>query len=496
MRARVIRLMLMAVCAAPPAHAQVAPALQTAPASAAAGDTTFVVRNLTRAELWRFFEPRVGGGVHPDYVFAGNRSTLGARYDGSRWALRGAIQYVRLENLPTGAIGPGLLGTGGAYFFQANGTFSYQFYLRGLSLTFKRAAGASWLEAGRFSRAAADEPASGDATIDTLTRGSLNGRLLGDMEWSLYQRAWDGLRGGVVRDGWRATLTAAVPTQGTYEESANLAMYHVRVVAAEVTTRPGRLVRHTALTTFAYGYDDDRQVTTRPDNQGSSANSAVAAPTRADVRIGTVGGSLAGAYPQGSRRWDVLLWTAGQAGDWYGQSHRAYALAAQGGHQWAGAPWRPWLRAGVDYASGDRDPGDDRHGTFFAMLPSGNQFSRSSTYALSNIVDAWGEVRVSPAPSVDAQLALHHVDLAHGADGWYTGSGATMRSGNYFGFQTRPSNGATQLGAIVEGEVTWRPIRWWTLRAYGAHMAGGDVVRNLFGGARLTTAWLESLFSF
>ena len=469
----------------------VAPA---SPASAAAsGDTSFLVQNLTRAELWRFFEPRPGGGVHPDYVFFGNRSTLGARYRGARWGLHGAIQYVRLENLPSGAIGPGLLGTGGAYFYQANGTFSYQFYLRSLGLTFTHPRSGAWIEAGRFSRA---EPASGDPTIDTLTRAHLNGRLLGDMEWSMYQRAWDGARGGIARDGWRATVTAAVPTQGTYEESANLSMSKLRVAAVEVNTRASALVPHTAVTAFAYAYDDRRGVTARPDNRVDLPAGTVPATARADVRIGTLGVSAVGAYPHAVGRWDALLWGAVQTGHWYEQRHRARAAAAHVGHQWTRVPWQPWLRGGVDYASGDASAADNAHGTFFPMLPSGNQFSRSSSYAFMNVVDAWAEARVTPASAVDAQVAVHHVRLANRADWWYTGSGATARVGNYFGFQARNPAGEQALGPVLEGEITWRPARWYTLRVYAARMRGGETVRAVFAGRRLVTAWLESLVSF
>lgn len=492
MRARVIRLLLVAVCAAPAAHAQ--DTTQDQP-SAAPGDTSFLVQNLTRAELWRFFEPRPGGGVDPDYVFLGNRSTLGARYRGARWGLHGAVQYVRLENLPTGAIGPGLLGTGGAYFYQANGTFSYQFYLRSLSLSFTHSRSGTWLEAGRFSRAAAEEPESGDPTIDLLTRAHLNGRLLGDMEWSMYQRAWDGARGGIARKRWRATVTAAVPTQGTYEESANLAMAKLRVAAVEVSTPARALVPRNAVTAFAYGYDDRRGITARPDNQ-VSLPAADTSPTTADVRIGTLGASAVGTYPSAAGRWDTLGWGALQTGHWYGQRHRAVAAAAQVGHQWTRAPWQPWLRGGVDYASGDASPGDDAHGTFFPMLPSGNQFSRSSSYALMNVVDAWAEVRGTPASVVDAQVAVHHVRLANRADWWYTGSGATARAGNYFGFQARNPLGEQALGTVLEGEITWRPTRWYTLRAYVGRMAGGSAVGSVFAGRRLVTAWLETLVSF
>ncbi len=472
-----------------------APVVTTPSSSAASGETSFLVQNLTRVELWRFFEPKPGGGVHPDYAFVGNRSTLGARYHGPRWRLQGAIQYVRLENLPTGAIGPGLLGTGAAYFFQAGGTFSYQFYLRSLSVAFADQATGAWLEAGRFSRATAEELVSGDGAIDALTRTHLNGRLLGDMEWSMYQRAWDGVRGGFTRPGWRATITAASPTQGTYEESANLSMDRLRIGAVEVSTRAGRMVPHTSLSMFGYVYDDRRRVTSRPDNQPPPSAGRVAVAS-ADVRIGTVGASAVAAVPHLSGRWDTLAWAAVQMGDWYGQRHRAWSATGLVGHQWTRAPWQPWLRGGVDYASGDGRASDDAHGTFFPMLPSGNQLSRSNTYALMNVVDGWVDARVSPSSAVDVVASVHHVGLATASDRWYTGSGATARAGSYFGFQGRTGGSGHRLGTLLEGEVAWRATRWWTLRGYAGRMTGGDVVRNVFAGDRLMTAWVESLFSF
>ncbi len=470
------------------------PVVSAPSSSAAPGETSFLVQNLTRGELWRFFEPRPGGGVHPDYAFVGNRSTLGARYRGPRWGLQGAIQYVRLENLPNGAIGPGLLGTGAAYFFQS-GTFSYQFYLRSLSATYTDQARGAWLEAGRFSRAAIEEPPSGDDAIDVITRAHLNGRLLGDMEWSMYQRAWDGVRGGVTRPGWRATLTAALPTQGTYEESANLTMDRLRVGAVEVSTRAGTLVPHTALGVFGYVYDDRRRVSSRPDNQPSLSSGGAALAT-ADVTIATVGASAVAAFRHASGRWDALGWAAVQSGDWYGTPHRAWSATGQAGHQWTRAPWQPWLRGGIDYASGDGRASDAVHGTFFPMLPSGNHLARSNTYALMNVVDGWIDARLSPASTLDVVIAAHRVGLASASDRWYTGSGATARAGSYFGFQGRTSGGGRRLGTLIESEIAWRATTWWTLRGYAGRMTGGDVVRNLFADGRLVTAWVESRFSF
>ncbi len=455
----------------------------------AAGDTTFLIENMTRAEVWRYFQPPPNAGTRPEYVFFGNRSTLGASYRGTRWSAQGALQYVRLENLPAGSIGPGLLGTGGAYYFQANGTFSYQFYLRSLSLGWRDGGSGAWLEGGRLSRAAAAEMPSGDATIDRLVAIDLNGRLLGDMEWSFYQRAWDGVRGGFRRGGLAATITAAFPTQGTFEESANLTMDRVRVAAAELTLAPGTVAPRTRVELFGLGYDDTRPVTARPDNTGRE-------PRRADIRVWTAGASAVGAYPSRLGVTDVVGWVAGQSGAWYELSHRAVAATGAVGHRFAGAPWRPWLRAGTAYASGDANATDGRHGTFFPLLPSSDRVSRLNAYALMNVVDRWAAFELQPHRSLDVTASVRRVTLASTADRWYQGSGATLRLGNYFGFQGRNGRGGSAIGTVVDGTATWRPLRWWTLRALAGRIAGGDVVTRIFRGNRLVTAWLESTLHF
>ena len=477
--------------AAPSATPAEAPTAQAPadPARPAPGTTTFLAETLLRVEFWRYFQPRDGGAAAPDYTFAGSRSSLGVSYVGSRWSAQGTLQYVRLENLPARAIGPGLLGTGAAYYFQAAGTFSYQFYLRGLSLAWRDPEEGTWVEAGRLSRAAAVEPPSGDATIDGLVRDELNGRLLGDMEWSYYQRAWDGVRGGIARHGRSATLTVAAPTQGTYEESANLYMDDVPVVALELSARPGAVIPRTRLDAFGIYYGDTRRVSARPDNTARQE-------ARVRLALSTVGASAAGAYPRGGGTVDVSLWGAVQGGRWYEQSHRAAAGSAAIGYRRTSAAWRPRARAGIVWASGDPDPLDDRHGTFFPMLPSGDRLSGLNAYALMNVRDAWVAVDLVPSSRLHVAGGLHRVRLGQGADRWYHGSGATARVGNYFGFQGRAGGGATSLGTVMEARVEWRPWGRVALRGYVGRMAGGDVPASLFAGPRLLTGWMESAVRF
>lgn len=477
--------------AAPPAPPAETPPVRAPadPAPPVPGTTTFLAETLLRVEFWRYFQPRDGGAAGPDYTFGGSRSSLGVSYVGPRWSAQGTLQYVRLENLPAHAIGPGLLGTGAAYYFQAAGTFSYQFYLRGLSLAWRDPEAGTWVEAGRLSRAARVEPPSGDATIDGLLRDELNGRLLGDMEWSYYQRAWDGVRGGIARQGRSATLTVAAPTQGTYEESANLYMDHVPVAALEFAAQPGAVVRRTRLDAFAIRYADTRPVTARPDNTARQED-------RVSVRITTLGASAAGAYPRGGGTVDVVVWGAVQGGRWYEQSHRARAATASAGYRRTAAPWRPRARAGIVWASGDADPRDDRHATFFPMLPSGDRLSAINAYALMNVRDAWLAVDVAPSPRLDVAGGLRRVHLSQGADRWYQGSGATVRAGNYFGFQGRDGGGATAVGTVMEARAEWRPWRAVTVRGYVGRMAAGDVAAHVFAGRRLVTGWLESAVRF
>ncbi len=186
--------------------------------------------------------PRSGGSSSRRRVAAPSPTTSSSAtarpwacdYEGRRWAIRGAIQYVRVENLPRGAIGPGLLGNGGAYYFQAADTFSYQFYLRALSAAFVSA---------RPRRHRRGGPAvvhvDGRADIRRSHRSAwpqarLDGRLFDDMDGSLYQRAWDGVRVTGRHGDWQWRAAAVLPTQGTFEESANLTLDRVRVATADV----------------------------------------------------------------------------------------------------------------------------------------------------------------------------------------------------------------------------------------------------------------------
>jgi hypothetical protein len=261
------------------------------------------------------------------------------------------------------------------------------------------------------------------------------------------------------------------------------------VFAGTVAIKPGRALRHTELQLFAYRYDDDRDVRARPDNTGR------AAPV-VDVGITSFGGALVGSYPGQAGQWDALLWGAGQTGHWFEQPHRAYSVAAEAGYQWTSAAGRPWVRAGVLRASGDDDPADDRHATFFQMLPTVRRYSLTATYSQMNLSDVFAQVMVRPADTVNIRADVHRLSLATARDRWYYGSGATQESGTLFGYAVRPSNGASRLGHVFETSADYAAHKHLSVNGYAGAFRGGDVVRRAFEGRWLVFAYLETVVQF
>ena len=451
---------------------------------------TGTVSNITRVESWSYFQPKVNPFAltpaplgDPDYTFFGDRAELGVRVEGSRFDLSGAFNYVRLENLPTHAIGPGGLGTGAFYFAATGVSYSYQLYLGELTLKTKLTNGAS-VTVGRMPFSSGGEVVSGSFSLERLKAERLESRLIGNFEWSYYQRRFDGVRVEVDRPHWHVNLSAFVPTQGGFEESTNLSMPQIQVGATSFTLKSSNVDWQG----FGYLYRDRRGEAAVVDNTFSLDRPV-------DVTIGTVGGSYARVWPRRIGEFDLVGWMAAQTGDWYGRSHRAASVAIEAGHRWTRAPSRPWLRAGYLWASGDRNQEDDRHGTFFQMLPSSRKYALSSVYAQMNLSDAFAQLVVEPR-GLAARIEVHALQLASRQDLWYQGSGATASKGRYFGFSGRSAGGHRSLGTVIEGAVDVPIRKYWSINAYAGMMSAGDVVGQMFTNQRLGFWSVENVLRF
>jgi hypothetical protein len=184
-----------------------------------------------------------------------------------------------------------------------------------------------------------------------------------------------------------------------------------------------------------------------------------------------------------------------QAGDWYQSDHRAGSFVVEAGHRWTAAPVTPHLRAGYLWASGDTSPLDQRHGTFFQMLPSSQKYALSSVYAQMNLRDAFAQLSIEPR-GFKARIEVHALHLASGADLWYQGSGATASKDRYFGFSGRSSGRHTTLGSVVEGTLDVPIRKFWSISVYAGRMSAGDAVKHFFTGKRLTFWSVENAIRF
>jgi hypothetical protein len=473
---------LVSVLAVTPVYAQ--PASNAAQPAASRWRATLT--NLTRVESWSFFDPPETGG-DPDYTFVANRVRLGLSGSWTRVQVNGAVQYVQFGGLPTNAIGPGYLGTGGLYYFHSDSTTSHGVYVPALNVRLTLPGGITLL-GGRFGYTSGAEAPSGQARIETLKRSRLDSRLIGDFEWSLYQRAFDGIRADVDRSGWHLSAAYLRPTQGGFEEDAGKSLGPVDLGAFTATSRPGRLAPATDVTAFAYVYSDDRLVTARPDNTGLSAQ-------RARINVVAFGASAIGSVRSGGVDLDWLGWYAHQTGSWYDQDHGAFSVALEAGVQWP-AGWQPWVRGGYLHASGDDDPRDDRHGTYFPMVPTVRRYSLTTIYAPMNLRDAFVELILRPSTRVRGRADVRRLWLAEGADRWYAGSGATQSAGTFFGYAGRNSGGHTGFGTVMEGALDVTIGRHLGVNGFVGVMNGGDVVANLFRGSWARFAYIESVIQF
>ena len=441
-----------------------------------------------RVESWRYFEPRPAGG-EPDYTYLGDRLRFDVRRHWAKADLTMSAQYVGMVNLPDQASGPGALGTGALYFDQGGRrSNSSQIYLRFANVRFPSLTKGVDLQVGRMGYTSGAEAPSGVPKIETVKRQRLDARIVGEFEWSIYQRVFDGVRVDVTQPRWRATGVAFMPTQGGFARAANQTMRDVVVAGATVSSRPGGGDgRHTQVQGFGWQYHDRRAVTQRPDNTGRASLAGV------DIDVTTGGAVVLGAYPVGRGEADVFAWAAGQVGQWYGDDHRAVALALEGGYQWTTAPWRPWLRAGVFHASGDDDPADDAHSTFFPMLPTVRRFSQTTVYSTMNVQDLFVQVQARPRPALGLRLDVRRLNLASRADLWYAGSGATLSRGATFGYAGRRSNGSRRLGTEVEASADYAITPRVSVNGFLGHLRGGPVVTGTFANGNLWFGYIESV---
>lgn len=437
------------------------------------GDVSFYGSNRTRAYLWDYFS----SSTDNDYMHAANRLTLGTKWQNEWFGVHTAFQYTELQFLPSG-ISAGA-GTGSLYRANGDGTNDpHGTYLKYLSLDVNDVFDIGLTgSVGRFDYANAGNYKSSSKKIQWVKSKRVSERVLGGFGWSEFERSFDGAKLNQEAENYHLSVATFSPTQGGFEERSGRGIDAIDVVATEFTLKKNPLISNSELQFFHYHYDDSRLITdgtARRDNTGRS----IAAFDEQNILMDFMGGHVIGTIDAGPGQFDYLLWGGYEFGEWFELDHQAYSWVAEVGYQFNDLPWTPWIRAGYNMGSGDDNPGDGDHETFFQMLPTARLYSSSLLYNMMNNEDAFLMLILKPCKSVTLRSDIHWVGLNADADRWYLGAGPTSLN-NAGGYATRSSSG-DELGTLLDIGVWWNVNSDVTLSAYYGHFFGGEVVENFY----------------
>jgi hypothetical protein len=428
-----------------------------------------------RYEQWQHFDP-AGDIGDPDYGYGFNRFRLGLKAQSGNWFGEAALQVVNQFSLPADATGVpgGPLGLGAVYFNHNRDTDPVSVYLRSLNLGLRDAFGSGFeVTAGRMDYNSGMETATGVATIDAVKDMRIDSRVIGPFDWSAYQRNFDGVAVKRKIGPGQFNFAALHPTQGGFEHDANDSIEDIDLFLFAYTTPLAIAGGNTELQVFSYLFEDTRHIAVRPDNSGLTA-------TRQDIDLVNLGGHWVGAWNLGPGTLDGLAWGMYQGGDWFGQDNHAWAIAVEGGFQWTRTFAKPWLRAGIYRGSGDDAPGDDRHETFYQMLPTVRKYAYTTMYNLMNNTDVFVQVLLRPMEKLRLRLDYHWLRLTEAGDLWWQGAGATQDHGSIQGFAGRPSGGDQALAQSFEITAMYQVTPTIGLQLFYGRMSGEDVVENVF----------------
>jgi hypothetical protein len=453
---------------------------------------TFSVSNRMRGEFVDWFAPPPGvtSPGAERYDFFANRFRLGVRAFFDPVEINLQFQDTVLANLPEDAsLAPpvGNLGTGALYFANTRSTPQSAPVFKLGNLTVRgRGVTATF---GRLEYRDGLEVVPTDPTLAFLARTRIAERLVGPFEFTHVGRSFDGARIAYDRPYWNVTALGVRPTQGGFEIDANREL-DIEVAGLAWTLR--RLPQGPPIDwrIFYLYYRDGREDTVKVDNRPLAARER----DRRPIAINTIGSSAISAIDLGPGIVDGLLWGVVQTGSWGTLTHGAWAWAVEAGYQLPELPLSPWLRVGWNRSSGDSDPDDDHHRTFFQLVPTARTYARTPFFNLMNSSDAFLMLILRPHARVDVRTDFHWLRVTEGRDLWYSGGGAT--SNTFFGYAGSPANGERALARMADVSVTVTLLKQLVLEGYYGHAFGRGVVEQTFAGPDLNYGFLELTFTY
>jgi len=166
------------------------------------------------------------------------------------------------------------------------------------------------------------------------------------------------------------------------------------------------------------------------------------------------------------------------------QDHSAGAIAVEGGLRFDKVKTTPWVRGGYLRSTGDNNATDNKHNTFFQVLPTPRIYARFPFYNSMNSTDSFVQLVDKPSKRVDLRSDLHFLKLTSASDFWYQGGGAF--DNKVFGYTGRPANNHNSFSSLYDISADITLTKQLSLGTYYAHAFGKSVVSAIYpteGGA-------------
>jgi hypothetical protein len=446
---------------------------QSSPDSSPTGSITISGNIRERYEVWDWF-PTNGEST---YGYSGTliRMAFSQQRKHYDWTIELAAPV--LLDLPDGAVEPppqGQLGLGATY-YAANRNKQYAAFIFPKQAFVRFNVAHSSLQLGRFEFTDGSEVTPKDATLAALKTDRIGQRLIGTFGFSDVMRSFDGLHYAYSNGPWNFTAVGAIPTRGVFQVDG-WGWVKTPLTYVSLTRQSAFGRSHVEWRIFGIYYNDDRGIL-KTDNRPL----AVRNQDFAGIDIGTYGGHYIVAIPTAAGPVDLLGWGALQSGRWGVLTQRSGAGALEGGIQpHFASRLRPWFRAGYFYSSGDKDPSDGVHGTFFAVLPTPRVYARFPFFNEMNNRDLFAELILRPRDDLTFRTDVHGLWLASNHDLWYSGGGAFQPW--TFGFSGRPSNNATGLANLYDISFDYKWTRSVSLGLYFGYAQGHRVIESIYPG--------------
>jgi hypothetical protein len=161
-----------------------------------------------------------------------------------------------------------------------------------------------------------------------------------------------------------------------------------------------------------------------------------------------------------------------QGGRFAGRDIQAWAGSLGGGYTLV-RPWSPRLGLRLDAGSGDKDPGDDKLGTFNPLFPKGAYFNDTGLTSWSNLLAVRPSLGLSPRRDVTLELSYLMRWRQTGEDAIYLQPSTALAPAG--------PDRSKAVGDAIQMDAAWQINRNLKVQGQLVHQSAADAVQALGG---------------